>query len=202
MENVRNRSTIKIVNGHNAKGLEKLIAKPNYKSAFKFENSELVSVNMGKSTVKLNKPIYLGQAILDISKTLMYDFHYNYIKPMYGEKAKLLFTDTDSLCYHIETEDFYKDIVNDVPRWFDTSGYPENHPSSIPTGMNKKEIGKMKDECNGKQMTEFVGLRPKLYAFRVDNNEGEKKCKGVKKAVVKDFLTFENYKDCLFNDKT
>ena len=111
MKNVRERSTIKIVNGHNVKKLEKLIAKPNYKGAFVFEDSNLVSANMGKSTVVLNKPIYLGQTILDISKTLMYDFHYGYIKPKYGDRARLLFTDTDSLCYEIQTEDFYEDIA-------------------------------------------------------------------------------------------
>lgn len=127
----------------------------------------------------------------------MYDFHYNYIKVKYGDRARLLFTDTDSLCYVIETEDFYEDIRNDVPIWFDTSDYPEDHIANLPI-MNKKELGVMKDESRGKQMTEFVGLRPKLYASRVDNGKDEKKCKGVKKPVVKEVTAFENYKDCLF----
>ena len=154
---------------------------------------------MGESTVKLNKPIYLGQAILDLSKTLMYKFHYEYIKPKYGDKARLLFTDTDSLCYEIQTEDFYKDITGDVSRWFDTSNYLEDHFSGIPTGVNKKVLGMMKDEAGGKQVTEFVGLRSKLYAYTIENNEN-KKCKGVKKKVVKNSIAFVQYKDCLFNN--
>ena len=145
MENVRERSKIKIVNGRETEKLEKLIAKPNYKGAFVFENSNLISVNMGNSTVVLNKPIYLGQAILDISKTLMYDFHYGYIKLKYGELARILFTDTDSLCYEIQTDDFYKDIAEDVPKWFDTSNYPKGHP--IQSEKNKKVLGMMKDEA-------------------------------------------------------
>ena len=101
MENVRERSKIRIVNYQETKRLETLIARPNYRGSFVFEGSELVSVSMGESKVTLNKPIYLEQAILDLSKTLMYDFHYGYVKPKYGDRARLLFTDTDSLCYRI-----------------------------------------------------------------------------------------------------
>ena len=140
---------------------------------------------MKKTTIKLHKPIYLGMGILDISKTLMYDFYYNYIKKEYGENANPLITDTDSMCCEIETKDFYKDISDDVSKWFDTSNYPEHHPSRIPTGVNKKEIGMMKDEAGGKQIKEFVGLRSKLYAFKMDCGKEEKKCKGMKKVVVK-----------------
>ena len=120
MENVRERSKIKIVNGEDTEKLERLIAMPNYGGAFVFEDSNLVWVRMGESKVCLNKPIYIGQAILDLSKTLMYKFHYGYVNPKYGDRARLLFTDTDSLCYRIQTEDFYKDIAEDVPKWFDT----------------------------------------------------------------------------------
>ncbi len=121
---------------------------------------------MKKTKIRFDKPVYLAMSILDLSKTLMYDFHYNYIKKKYGDKAKLLFTDTDSLAYEIETEDFYKDINGDVKSTFDTSGMPKDHPSGIQTGMNKKVIGMMKDECGGKIMQEFVGLRAKLYSYK------------------------------------
>ena len=108
-----------------------------------------------------NKPIYVGQAILDLSKTLMFDFHYNYIRDKFGDKAELLFTDTDSLMYLIQTEDFYQDINKDIKRKFDTSDYPEKHPSGIKIGINRKVIEKFKDEEGGKQITHFVGL----YSF-------------------------------------
>jgi len=97
--------------------------------------------------VYYNKLVYLGLCILDISKSLMYDFHYNYIREKYKDKAKLLFTDTDSLIYHIETEDVYADIRNDVDRWFDTSDYKEDYPSRIRTEINKKVPGKFRDEA-------------------------------------------------------
>ena len=121
---------------------------------------------MKKTEVYFNKPIYVGQAILDLSKTLMFDFHYNYIRDKFGDKAELLFTDTDSLMYLIQTEDFYQDINKDIKRKFDTCDFPEKHPSGIKTGINKKVIGKFEDEAAGKQITHFVGLRPKLYSFK------------------------------------
>ena len=148
-----------------------------------------------------NKPIYVGQAIFDLSKTLMFDFHYNYIKSKYGDKAELLFTDTDSLMYLIQTEDFYHDINKDVKKKFDTSDYPENHPSGIKTGVNKKVIGKFKDKAAGKQITHFVGLRPKLYTFKVEEKGETRKAKGVKKNVIKKSLSFEDYKKCLFSEE-
>ena len=139
--------------------------------------------------------------ILDLSKTLMFDFHYNYIKPKYGNKAKLLFTDTDSLMYEIQTEDFYNDISGDVRDRFDTSDYPENHPSGIPTGINKKVLGMFKDEAAGKNIMEFVGLRAKLYSYKMEEGEENKRCKGVKKQVVENTITHEDYKTCLLTGK-
>ena len=97
----------------------------------------------------------------------MYDFHYNYIRKKYGNKAELLFTDTDSLMYHIETDDFYHDITPDVGKKFDTSDYPEKHKSGIETRVNKKVIGKFKDEVAGQQITHFVGLRANFRALRL-----------------------------------
>ena len=110
---------------------------------------------MKKISLKFDKPVYLGMCILDLSKTLMYDFHYNYIKKKYGDKAKLLFTDTDSLMYEIKTEDFYKDISGDVKDRFDTSDYPPNHPSGIPTGC--KVLGMFKDEAAGRIICRVKG---------------------------------------------
>ena len=186
MENIRNRVDVRLVTDEEE--LEKIGRKPNFDRINIFTEN-LVTAHMKKTTIKLNKPIYLGMSILDISKTLMYDFHYKYVKPKYGDHASLLFTDTDSLCYEIKTNDFYKDISDDVPKWFDTSNYPKNHPSGILTGVNKKIIGMMKDEAAGKQVTEFVGLRSKLYAYRMLDGSETKKCKGVKKGVVKKEMT-------------
>ena len=107
----------------------------------------------------------------------MFDFHYNYIWEKYGDKADLLFTDTDSLMYEIETEDFHKYISNDVRKKFDTSDYPENHLSEIKTGINKKVIGTFKDGACGKQITLFVGLRAKLYSYKVDDSNKVKEDK-------------------------
>ena len=194
MENIRNRVDIKLVTTNLQ--AEKLIAKPNYHHRTVF-NEKLTAVHMTKTKLKFDKPVYLGMCILDLSKTIMYEFHYNYIKNKYGEKAKLLFTDTDSLMYEISTDDFYKDIAPDVQRLFDTSNYPKDHPSKIPVGMNKKVIGMFKDEAGGKQITEFVGLRAKLYAYRMGDHE-EKKCKGIKRNVIKKNITFDEYKKCLF----
>ena len=163
-------------------------------------DEHLVAVHMKKTKVYFNRPIYVGQAILDLSKTLMFDFHYNYIRKKYGNKAELLFTDTDSLMYHIQTDDFYSDINKDIKKKFDTSDYPENHPSGIKAGVNKKVIGKFKDEVSGKQITHFVGLRPKLYTFKVEEKGETRKANGVKKNVIKKSLSFEDYKKCLFTE--
>ena len=127
--------------------------------------------------------------------------NYDYMVPKYGlEKLKLFYMDTDSLVYDIKTEDFYEDIEDDVPARFDTSGYCPNQP--LPVGLNKKVIGRMKDELGGKIMTEFVALRPKLCSYKkLDGSEG-KKCKGITKFIVNKISTFEDYKSCLFNDST
>ena len=198
MENIRNRVNVKLVN--TGEQFKKLTAKPNYESR-KIFNENLVSVHMKKTSLTMNKPVYLGMSILDLSKTIMYDFHYRYIKPKYGSRAKLLFTDTDSLFYEIETEDFYKDISRDVWDRFDTSDYPENHPSGIPTGINKKVLGMFKDEEAGKIIKEFVGLRAKLYSYKMDEGKENKRCKGIKKAVVEKSISHENYKICLQTGK-
>ena len=147
MENIRNRVDIKLVNDREK--AKKLTAKLNFKHLNIF-CEELVAIHMKKTSLTMNKPVYLGMCILDLSKTIIYEFHYNYIKPEYRDKAKLLFTDTDSLMYEIKTEDFYKDISGDVKYRFDTSNYPPNHISGIPTGCNEKVLGVFKDEAAGR----------------------------------------------------
>ena len=129
----------------------------------------------------------------------MFNFHYEYIKKKYGKKAELLFTDTDSLMFQIKTKDFYKDIAGDVQDKFDTSDYPTNHESGIKTGVNKKVIGMFKDEVAGQQITHFVGLRPKLYCYKVEDEKEIKKCKGIKSNVVKKSIDFDDYFKCLFS---
>ena len=199
MENIRNRVNVKLVNTEEK--LRKLVSKPNFKSC-KIFSENLVSVHMKKTSLTMIKPIYLGMCILDLSKTIMYDFYYNYLKQKYGDKVKLLFSDTDSLMCEIETEDFYKDISGDVKDRFDTSDYPENHPSGIPTGINKKVLGMMKDEAAGKIIKEFVGLHAKLYSYKMyEEGEEIKKCKGIKKQVVENSISHEDYKTCLRTGK-
>ena len=198
MENIRNRVDIKLVNDREK--AKKLTAKPNFKHLNIF-CEELIAVHMKKTSLIFNKPVYLGMCILDLSKTIMYEFHYKYIKPKYGDKAKLLFTDTDSLMYEIKTEDFYKDISEDVKDRFDTSDYPPNHPSGIPTGCNKKVLGVFKDEVAGRYIEEFVGLRAKLYSYKMFEGKESKKCKGVKKSVLNKSITHEDYKNCSFTGK-
>ena len=182
IENIRKRQNVVLVD--NKQLANKLSSKPNFERVTIFDEN-LVACHMKKTEVYFNKPIFVGQAILDISKTLMFDFHYNYIRKKYGDKAELLFTDTDSLMYLILTEDFYKDIKKDVKRKFDTSDYPQNHSSGIKTGVNKKVIGKFKDEAAGKQTTHVVGLRPKLYTYKIEEQGEKRKAKGVKKYVIK-----------------
>ena len=156
---------------------------------------------MKKAEVKMNKPIYVGMSILDISKTLMYEFWYNYIKTKYGDKARLCYIYTDSFVIYIKTENFYKDIANDDERWFDTSNYDVNDERRLPIGRNKKVIGLFKDELGRKSMVEFVALRAKAYAYLMEDDSEYKKAKGTKKCVIKRELMFENYKDSLFNNK-
>ena len=194
MENIRKRKVVKLLSDRDK--AKKYTAKPNFKHINIF-NEELVAAHMKKTVLSMDKPIYLGMSILDLSKTVMYNFHYEYIKPKYGNKAKLLFTDTDSLMYQLETEDFYKDISGDVNKWFDTSNFPSVHPSGIPTGCNNKLLGKFKDEAGGKIIEEFVGLRAKLYSLKMFEGKEIKKCKGVKRVVVENCLPHDNFLKCL-----
>ena len=158
---------------------------------------------MKKTWVKMSRPLYLGMSILDISKTLLYEFWYDYIKPKYGDRAILFYTDTDSFVIYIITEDIFEDISNDVERWFDTSNHDENDKRPPPIGMNNKRVpGLFKDELGGKIIAEVVALRPKTWAYLMDDGNVKKKAKRTINCVIKLRLMFENYRDCLFNEKS
>ncbi|XP_068675341.1 uncharacterized protein [Montipora foliosa] len=195
MENIRKRVDVRLVT--DSKKLTKMTSKPTYVN-HKIFNENLVAVHKIKETLTLNRPAYVGMCILDLSKTLMYDFHYNYITQKYGSRAKLLFTDTDSLTYEIETNDAYQDFWNDKDK-FDNSDYPED--SQYCDKTNKKVIGKFKDEAAGMPITEFVGLRSKMYSYMKDNDKGGKTAKGIKKNIIKKNIKHENYKNVLFDNE-
>ena len=196
MENIRKHRNIKIVKTD--KKRNKLVSEPNYHT-MNYISEDLSIIKMNKTKVKMNKPMYLGLSILDISKIIMYEFWYDYTKLKYKNKVKLCYMDTDSLIMHIKTNDFYKDISFDVDKRFDTSNYECNRP--LPTGKNKKVIGLMKDELGGKIITEFVTLRPKTYSYFTDDGKIDKKAKGTKKCIIKRTIKFDDYKNCLLNDK-
>ena len=143
----------------------------------------------------MNKPVYLGLSILVLSKILMYEFWYEYVKPKYGEKAKLCYMDIDSFIVYIKTDDIYKDIAEDVETRFDTSNYALDRP--LPKGNNKNVIGLMKDELGGKIMTKFVGLRANNYIYLRNEGSEDKKAKCTKKCIIKRKLKFENDKNIL-----
>ena len=196
MENVRNRIDMKLVNDREKKA--NLVKKINFKHATHF-GEKLAAVHMRKTHVILNKPIFCGAAILDLSKIHMFQFHYNYVKKKW-QNVKVLYSDTDSLILEIETDDFFQDTAPDVEEWFDTSGIPKTHfavKDGFPTGKNKKVLGKFKDEAGGKIIREFVGLRPKCYSVQIQQDRGIKKAKGTKKNVTKS-LRHQDFKDVLF----
>jgi len=204
MENKRLHRMVDIVNSK--KKAEKLIALPTFKNVTVFRE-DLIAVERRKTSIKFDKPIYSGFSILDISKTLMYDFHYNYIKIKYpGKNSQLCFSDTDSLLYKLKTNNVHKDMLENA-NYFDFSDYPDSHSCFLNMSkeeiksikvQNKKRIGCFKDELKGDTMQEFVGLRAKVYAFK-SNEEETKKLKGIKKAVVSNEIHFEHYKNCLMN---
>lgn len=158
----------------------KIASKPTYVSS-KIFNKDLVGVNVKRPTIQLNRPSYVGMCILDLSNTLMYDFHYNYVKKKYNNKAKQLFTDTDPLTYEIQTEDVYADFYQDK-HLFDNSDYSSE--SQFSNQANGNVIGKFKDEAGGKVITEFIGLKSKMYSYIKDDGCNSKTAKGVKKNII------------------
>ncbi|XP_070169356.1 uncharacterized protein [Polyergus mexicanus] len=195
MENVRNHSNVRLVTRWDRRyGAEAMIAKPNFYSRSVFAE-DLVAVELRKLEVTFNKPIYVGMCILDISKIRLYKFHYEYMLPLYRDKCRVMYTDTDNLIYRVECEDVYEDMKRDIDR-FDTSDYAMDNAYGMPLA-NKKIPGAMKDENAGAIMTEFIGLRAKMYALRVDGRSDTKRIKGVKSGVVARTITFDDYARCL-----
>ena len=194
MENVRKHRDIKLVTTD--KKSSKLVSELNYHT-INYISENLSIIEMKRTKVKMNKPIYLGLSILEISKILMYEFWYDYMKPKYDDNVKLCYVDTDSFIMNIKTEDFYKDIPNNYEKRFDASNYEVDRP--LPAGKNKKVIGLMKDELGGRIITEFVVLRPKTYSYLTDDCKEDKKAKGTKKCVIKRMIKYNDYRNCLLN---
>ena len=195
MMNVRNHVDIRLCS--NGRQVDKLIAKPNFDKRTIFTEN-LAAIHMKKREINFKQPIYIGMCVLDLSKLMMYNFYYNVIKKKYGNSVRLLYTDTDSLIIEIKTNDFYQDIKI-ILDYFDTSDYPKDNIYDLPL-VNRKVLGKFKDELNGKIMTEFIGLRSKLYSHKILNTEREiKRAKGVKKNIVENKICFNDFKNCLYN---
>lgn len=195
MENVRLRKLIKLKSKWNGRyGARKLVAQPNFKQ-YKIFDENLVAIHLYQTHVMLDKPIAIGMSILDISKVLMYEFFYDNLKLNYGSNIQMLYTDTDSFILEVFTNCFYADMLKDIKN-YDTSNFPENNKYGMPSA-NMKVPGVFKDELRGKIMTEFVGLRSKMYCVKTGKIEKMKKAKGVKKIVLEKSITFDHYIECI-----
>lgn len=172
------------------------MAAPTFKS-FKQFNENLVAVERRKASILMNRPIYVGFSILELSKVLMYDFHYNFVKKLYGSRALLLFTDTDSLTYHITSENLQQEMKENEDK-FDFSEYPSNHPLYSTT--NKKVLGKFKDELNGEAGIQFIGLKSKMYSLK-STKEEKKRAKGISTPIVRKHINHQDYVNCLLHEK-
>ena len=197
MENVRNR--IKVECCFDDDRQKHLQSKTNFlrTKPYHNENNTFSIVELNQNTVKLDKPIYAGFTILDLSKLHMYDFHYNVMKPKYGDNIELLMTDTDSFVYKIKTDDFYQDMC-EMKEYYDMSEYSKE--CSLYDETNKKVLGKFKDETPNGVITNFIGIRSKCYTIRT-NAKIIKKAKGVSKKVVEKNIDFIDYKNCVLENK-
>ncbi|XP_065211659.1 uncharacterized protein LOC135839514 [Planococcus citri] len=200
MENVDKRVDVKLIthwdNIGKRRGARHFVNLPQFHSCDIF-NETLVAIQLTRVKIKYDKPIYVGFAVLDLSKTVMYDFHYSYIKKKYGDDADLLYTDTDSLFYDIRTHDVYEDMRLDLPQWFDTSDYPIDNIYGYPR-VNKKVIGKFKDEFKGEIVTSYIGLKSKTYCISV-GDKVQVKNKGVSKSVD---ITPDDFQNVLHSRET
>ena len=203
MENVRNRRNFQLVS--DSRTLSRIVRKPSFERC-QIINSDLVLTLSLRQRIKLFKPIFVGFTILDNSKQLMYEFHYDVVKERYGQRAQLCFTDTDSLLYLITTPDIYSDMYEQRDL-YDFSDYPADH--DLQSNANKKVLGKMKDEMCGKPIQEFVGLRSKMYSIQVgssttgsEQQQQKKTAKGVKRETIRKCLTHEMFRQCLLSGKS
>ena len=197
-ENVRKHKDIKLVTTNDRR--KRLVSQPNYHTSKHF-SEDLMAIEMRKTSVLMNKPIYIGQTVLDFSKILMYDFWYGYLKPMYKNNIKLCYMDTDSFIFHVKTDDFYKDISDTLDKWFDTSKNDKKLDRPIEYDVNTGVLGMFKDELKGYIMIEFVSLASKVYSHKQDNDKETKVVKGVKKCVKKKILNFNDYINALLLNK-
>lgn len=208
MENVRKRVDIRLINKWDGRhGMQSQIAKPTFKRSIIF-NPNLVACELARLNIDFKKPVIVGSTILDISKTLMYTFHYNFMLPNFGrEHCRIMYTDTDSFMYETD-KDIYAFIRN-YPDFFDTSDYAIDNVYGIQQ-RNKKVVGIMKDENCGKIVKEFIGLRSKMYTYKmheklkvkkrgkiIEKRKVIKKAKGVKKNVINKKISFNDYKCCI-----
>lgn len=196
LQNTRKYKDIRIV--MDEQRAKRFIARPTFRHST-IINDNVTVISLTKAEAVLNKPIYVGMCILDISKLQMYQFHYKHIVPLYGDRARLLFTDTDSLCYDIQTDDVYADMSLNLSE-YDTSDYPKGHPLYSP--VNAKVIGKFKDETHGVAPLEFVGLRSKMYSLLLPDAKEKKTAKGVKRSFVAKCIRHADYRRCLFDKQT
>lgn len=204
IENIRKRKNLELVTCQ--KKLNKLISKPSYINRIIYDK-DLAAVELKKESVLFNKPIYIGFTVLELSKQYMYDFHYNIIKPFYCDTiVNLMYLDTDSFFYHVFTDDVYEDFLHSTLKChLDMSDFKSDHKCF--SSLNKKKLGCFKDECVGVPIVEFIGLRPKLYTYRTMDDqylESKKnlflrKAKGISKPVVKNKISFDDFKNCLFH---
>ena len=199
MEKLRNRINMKLARSYEREKIRKLVASPLFSRRVQFSEA-LSGIQMHRNKILFNRPVYTGMCILDLSKTLMYNFYYNHLKQKYGPRVDLLYTDTDSLLLEIKAEDVYKDMENLRDELYDTSDYPKDHP--LHSLLNEKVIGKMKDECAGVPISEVVALRSKMYSIMQGDNKNIKKAKGTTKVVTKKEIKHQNYKDALFSKQT
>ena len=196
IQNQRNQINMKLC--LNEKQAKKWLIKPNYQT-FTILDENKALIQLQKQKVKLNRPLYLGFACLEIAKYWMYTRYYNWYKKFYGDDVTLAYTDTDSLLVVVKTEDFYTDLKDNFSHIMDFSNYPKDH--FLYSKKNEKVFGKFKDEFPGLVLEEFIGLKPKLYSMLYNEGKFRNTAKGVQTAVIRKCINHDHYRDCLFKKK-